>query len=84
MSRPRPPTGSRASPPSPPFSAAAPTSVAEARALIGRKPGKYGNKKTVVDGITFASKKEARRYGELILLQKGGLISRLSSSRSVR
>ncbi|MGP1544162.1 MAG: DUF1064 domain-containing protein [Candidatus Fimenecus sp.] len=31
---------------------------------------KYGNKKTVVDGITFDSKKEARRYCELKLLEK--------------
>jgi len=35
---------------------------------------KYGNKKTVVDGVTFDSKKEARRYQELTLLQKSGAI----------
>ena len=35
---------------------------------------KYGNEKTVVDGITFASKAEARRYGELKLLERGGVI----------
>ena len=35
---------------------------------------KYGNVKTVIDGITFDSKAEARRYGELVLLQKSGLI----------
>jgi len=35
---------------------------------------KYKNKKTVVDGITFDSKKEARRYGELKLLEKAGEI----------
>lgn len=82
MSRPRPPTGSRASPSSPPrLPAAAPTrttrSLAEARAIVRRKFNKYGNKRTVVDGITFASRKEARRYGELILLQKGRRISGL-------
>ena len=35
---------------------------------------KYGNRKTVVDGITFDSAKEARRYGELKLLEKAGKI----------
>ena len=29
---------------------------------------KYGNKKTVVNGITFDSAKEAARYSELLLL----------------
>jgi hypothetical protein len=38
---------------------------------------KYGNKKTVVDGITFDSKREAARYQELKLLQKAGEISGL-------
>ena len=35
---------------------------------------KYGNKKTVVDGITFDSRKEATRYSELKLLQRAGEI----------
>lgn len=35
---------------------------------------KYGNKKVTVDGITFDSKREARRYRELMLLQKAGQI----------
>jgi dsDNA-binding SOS-regulon protein len=35
---------------------------------------KYNAKRTVVDGITFASKKEAKRYGELKLLEKAGEI----------
>lgn len=38
---------------------------------------KYGAKKTVVDGITFASKKEAKRYDELKLLLKSGVITDL-------
>ena len=38
---------------------------------------KYRNKKTIVDGIPFDSKKEARRYQELKLLAKGGLIKNL-------
>lgn len=38
---------------------------------------KYGNKKTVVDGIQFDSKKEAQRYCELKLLQRAGVIKEL-------
>lgn len=38
---------------------------------------KYKNKKTVVDGMTFDSKKEADRYCELKILQKIGEISDL-------
>lgn len=35
---------------------------------------KYRNRKTVVDGITFDSVKEARRYGELKRLERAGEI----------
>ena len=35
---------------------------------------KYGNVKTVIDGITFDSKREAKRYQELLLLEKAGQI----------
>lgn len=38
---------------------------------------KYGNIKTVLDGIKFDSKKEANRYAELKLLEKAGLITDL-------
>lgn len=38
---------------------------------------KYSNKKTTVDGITFASKKEANRYSELVLMEKAKIISNL-------
>lgn len=38
---------------------------------------KYNAHRTIVDGVTFASKKEARRYGELRLLQKSGDINQL-------
>lgn len=38
---------------------------------------KYKAKKTVVDGITFDSKKESERYCELKLMEKAGLISDL-------
>ena len=39
---------------------------------------KYGSKKTIVDNITFHSKKEANRYCELKLLEKAGKIKDLS------
>ena len=38
---------------------------------------KYRNKKVVVNGITFDSKKEARRYTELLLLERAGTIQEL-------
>lgn len=39
----------------------------------GYRP-KYGNKKVLVDGIEFDSKKEAKRYRELLELQNQGEI----------
>ncbi|MGG4039921.1 DUF1064 domain-containing protein [Heyndrickxia ginsengihumi] len=38
------------------------------------KRSKYGNKKTIVDGITFDSKAEARFYSELKLRKQAGEI----------
>lgn len=38
---------------------------------------KYNNKKTVIDGITFDSNLEAKRYKELKKLEKEGLIKEL-------
>ena len=38
---------------------------------------KFGNVPTVVNGHTFHSKKEARRFVELDAMQRGGLISDL-------
>lgn len=38
---------------------------------------KFRSKKITVDGITFDSKKEARRYRELALLEKAGQIQNL-------
>jgi hypothetical protein len=35
---------------------------------------KYGAIRTEVDGITFASKAEARRYAELKLMERAGVI----------
>ena len=42
---------------------------------------KCGNIKVEVDGIKFDSKKEARRYSELTLLQRAGQISDLQLQR---
>lgn len=41
------------------------------------KKNKFGAKKIVIDGITFDSTKEGRRYEELKLLEKAGEISDL-------
>ena len=45
-------------------------------------PGKYHNKKTTVDGITFDSLKEAKRWKELLLMLKSEAIQDLQ--RQVR
>lgn len=42
---------------------------------------KYGNKKTIVDGIVFDSSKEAQRYSQLVMLQKAGEISELERQK---
>lgn len=42
-----------------------------------RKRNKYGAIKTTVDGITFDSKAEAKRYWELKILQNAGEIQKL-------
>lgn len=42
-----------------------------------RQPSKYRANPTVVDGVRFASAKEARRYGELKLLERAGEIEAL-------
>jgi hypothetical protein len=50
--------------------------------MLASKP-KYGNKKTTLDGITFDSKKESRRYAELKLLLKAGEISGLELQKKL-
>lgn len=42
-----------------------------------RRQDKYGNRKVTIDGITFDSKREMKRYCELKLLEKAGGISGL-------
>lgn len=43
---------------------------------------KYGSKKVRVDGIVFDSKREARRYCELKLLQRAGKIKDLELQKT--
>ena len=42
---------------------------------------KYHSKKVIIDGETFDSKKEARRYIELLMLEKAGRISGLQRQK---
>ena len=44
---------------------------------FGTKPTKYRAVRTTVDGVTFASKAEAARYGELKLLAAHGSVRNL-------
>ena len=45
--------------------------------MLPREGAKYGNRFTYVDGIRFASKREAERYRELTLLLAAGEITNL-------
>lgn len=47
------------------------------REMLSHKTNKYGAIKTEIDGITFDSKKESKRYLELVAMQKVGTISKL-------
>ena len=51
--------------------------AAEFNAQRSGKPHKYGAVPTEVDGIRFASKAEAKRYGELKLRERAGEIAGL-------
>lgn len=42
------------------------------------KQNKFGAQKTVVDGISFDSRAEARRYSQLLILQRVGDIAGLT------
>ena len=42
------------------------------------RSSKFNNQPTTIDGIRFASKKEAKRYAELVLLWKAGEIRDLT------
>jgi hypothetical protein len=47
-------------------------------AALGRR-SKFGAKATIVDGKRFASRKEARRYQELVALERAGRIEQLKT-----
>lgn len=48
--------------------------VSEGVMALARQASKYHAHKTTVDGITFDSKREARRYQELKLMERAGAI----------
>lgn len=50
--------------------------------LLEERDSKYHSKKLVVDGITFDSEREARRYGELMALRLAGEIRDLELQKS--
>lgn len=50
------------------------TALAQSCAVPSVKPSKYGNTPTEVDGIKFASKREAQRFSILRLKEKAGEI----------
>lgn len=52
-------------------------SIAAYTAGSSGRPSKFRNEPTVVDGITFASKAEARRYGWLKIAERAGEIEQL-------
>jgi hypothetical protein len=45
---------------------------------------KYGNKKTTVDGLLFDSKLEAKRWQELKILERAGIITALQRQVTYR
>ncbi len=47
------------------------------KALAPKRKSKYNSEKVELDGHTFDSKAEARRYGELVLMQKADEIREL-------
>lgn len=47
--------------------------------LVRNKKSKYGARKTTIDGQNFDSKKEAKRFNELRILEKAGAISELKT-----
>ncbi len=44
---------------------------------VQKRSAKYRARRVTVDGANFASKKEAKRYGELKILEKAGKIKNL-------
>jgi hypothetical protein len=55
-----------------------PVEAQAVRAAGVRRRNKHGAKKTTVDGIEFASKAEAKRWSELVAMEKAGEIRDLT------
>ncbi|MBY3073420.1 DUF1064 domain-containing protein [Rhizobium laguerreae] len=55
----------------------------EGEAVLAQKPkrAKYGNKKVMIDGITFDSKREAAYYSELKIREKAGEVTGVEMQR---
>lgn len=54
----------------------------EAKALLSKpKRSKYGNKKVMVDGLLFDSKREAAYYSELKIREKAGEVTGVEMQR---
>ncbi|GGX63126.1 hypothetical protein GCM10007385_35320 [Tateyamaria omphalii] len=51
--------------------------AADLKRVLAKPKNKYGAEKTTVHGIKFDSKREAKRYAELLALQKAGVIAEL-------
>lgn len=54
------------------------------RRALAARPSKYGAVKTTVDGETFDSKAEARRWCDLVLLMKAGEIRPVAGRDTLR
>ena len=52
-------------------------SISDWQRMTARKPSKYGNEPLEIDGHKFPSRKEARRYAQLKILERAGKISNL-------
>lgn len=53
----------------------------EEKQIVGQSRSKYGNTKTVINGIKYDSKKEAKRAAELEVQERLGLISNLERQK---
>jgi len=51
--------------------------AADLKHVLAKPKNKYGAEKVTVRGIKFDSKREAKRYAELMALQKAGVIADL-------
>jgi Protein of unknown function (DUF1064) len=45
--------------------------------IVRKVRSKYGSKKVQIDGVTFDSRAEAKRYQDLLVLERAGIITEL-------